>query len=400
VEKLEPEEAKQLAMAIKALGEAFRSIVEGDTASEEENTISFTADLSPKSHRAFAEMTQLIMRTEWTGLHAQLERLYRSVIVGLVGQFEVLISDIAHQFFKRAPRALNAEDKVLSLSDLYEFGSVDAAIDYLAEQEVYKLLARSADGWAKFFEQRMNIDLYSMARNWEAFEEFIQRRHVIVHADGKISRRYLQIVSPALVEEYHGEGKVGQATGLDRDYVEKALDHFEILGTLLCCTAWIKLDKESLDEFESTLVDWIYRRLLESRWEMALAMAQEGENNTTISQSTRIICRLNAWLCLKRMGRFGEIREDAEEFDDSALGNRFKVVRLALLDREEMLLDLLEKSEGGGLDHTAWHEWPVLSEIRGNPRFAKLADRFAPETMAGGAHDAVDEGGNRVRSDS
>ena len=58
------------------------------------------------------------------------------------------------------------------------------------------------------------------------FKEIIQRRHIIVHTDGRISRRYLQYVSPELVQKYIGEeAKRGQTTRLDRDYVEAALDH-------------------------------------------------------------------------------------------------------------------------------------------------------------------------------
>ena len=395
LDKLELQEKRSVATGLEALVAGFRLHADEETANDGEvngparSESSATVEFSGRSHRAFMEITQLIMRTGWTGPKAQLERLYRSVIIGLVGQFEVLIADVAHQFFKRAPRALNAEDKVLTLSDLQQFGSVDVALDYLVEREIDELLSRSTEGWAEFFKQRMNIQLPTMARDWDIFKEVIQRRHIIVHADGRISRRYLQNVSPTLVKEYFGDGKIGQATRLDRGYVERALDHFEILGTLLCCTAWVTLDKESLPQFEDTLAGWIYDRLREGRWEMALAMAQEGENSPRLSHSTRIMCQLNAWLCLKQTGRFDEVKDDAEEFDDSALEQRFRLVRLAILDREEQFFDLLESSEGGGLDHRAWHEWPVFSEIRENPRFAELAERFAPEKKSTVADDSA-----------
>ena len=373
----------------------FRSSDDEDSTGEGDadgSRTEFSVEFSSGSaYKAFEETIDLIMRAGWTGPGAQLERLYRSVIIGLVGQFEVLISDVAHQYFKHAPRALNEEEKVLSLSDLQEFGSVEVALDYLVEREIDGLLAQSVEGWAKFFEKRMNIQLQSMAWDWEVFKEIIQRRHIIVHADGRVSRRYLQYVSSELVEEYFGEGQIGQTSWLDRDYVERALDHFEILGTLFCCAAWVKLDKQSRSRFGEMLTDWIYERLLKGRWEMALTMAQEAGDDPRLGQSTRIVCRYNAWLCLKRMGRFGEVEELAEAFDDSALEERFRFVRLALLDREEQLLELLEATEGRGLDHDAWHEWPVFSEIRTNPQFTELAERFAPATDAGEGEEAAGE---------
>ena len=270
---------------------------------------------------------------------------------------------------------------MLSLSDLQQIGSVEGARDYLIERKTDELLTHSAEGWAKFFDRQMKIRLHTLARDWDVFKEVIQRRHIIIHGDGRISRRYLENVSPtlALVEEYFGDGKIGHSTRLERDYVEMALDHFEIIGTLLCCTVWVKLAQGSLARFEETLMEWIYNRLLEGRWDMGLAMAQGGENSKKLSHSARTVCLLNTWLCLKRMGRFDEVKEDAEAYDDSALEQRFRLVRLALLDREEQFIELLETSKGGELDHQAWHEWPVFSEIRGNPQFAELAERFAPK---------------------
>ena len=394
---LEAEDQNSVAEALKTFAEGLKSIAERETTTagpQDENEkveATFTVDLpTVRSRNAFFKLTDLIWQDRWTGLDAQLERLYRSVIVGLVGQFEVLVSDVAHQFFRRASGALNEEEKTLSLSDLRKFESVEGAREYLIERKIDELLAKPISGWAEFFEKHMNIELEAMARDWKVFTEIIQRRHIIVHADGRISRRYLQSVSENLVNEYFGEARIGQAAPLDRDYVDRALDHFEILGTLLCCTAWVKLDKRSLPGFEDTLVDWVYDRLLEERWEMALAMAEEGMQSKGLTQKARAICRVNAWLCLKRLGRFDDVRDDAEGFDDSALGHQFRLARLAILGREEELLDVLEASKGRDLDYAAWHEWPVFAEIRTNPRFGELAERFAPENESGAVDETTD----------
>lgn len=387
---LETTDKKSLANAFRVLAQRYNSLGTDETISDDKanGTVaspdSPAVELSANSARAFIEINRLIMRNRWTSPDAQLERLYRSVIIGLVGQFEVLVADIAHQFFRHAPGALNAEEKVLSLSDLRQFESMDEALDYFVDREIDKLLSQSVAHWAKFFDKRMKIQLRTLARDWEEFKEVIQRRHIIVHADGRISRRYLQNVSPALVDKYFRNGKIGQPTALDRDYVERALDHFEILGTLLCFTAWLKLSKRSLPHFERILEEWVYDRLRKGRWTMALAVAQEAEKNKQLSDRTRMVCRLNAWLCLKQLRRFDEVRDNVEVFDDSALDQQFKLVRLALLDREDQFFDLLEATKGAGLDAGAWREWPVFSEMRQNPRFAELAATLAPKTTASG----------------
>lgn len=230
VDGLEQKDKESVFRGLDNVLKVFESSVEDDTVGEGDDgplepelSMEFSSE---SSVRAFDKMFELVLRNEWIGPEAQRERLYRSVIIGIVGQFEVLIADLAHQFFRRAPRALDADEKVLSLSDLREFGSVDVAFDYLVEREIDGLLAQPVPAWEKFFESRMKIKLRSMAWNWKMFNEIIQRRHIIVHTDGRISRRYLRFVSPELVTQYFGEeAKIGQVTRLDRDYVETALDH-------------------------------------------------------------------------------------------------------------------------------------------------------------------------------
>ena len=154
VDGLEPTDRASVLEGLDSFLEFFGSSVEEETANEGEENGSarsaFSVEFSSESSsRAFNNVFELIMRAGWIGPEAQLERLYRSVVIGLVGQFEVLIADLAHQFFKCAPQALDAETKVLSLSDLLEFGSVEAARDYLVEREIDKLLAQPVQGWAK-----------------------------------------------------------------------------------------------------------------------------------------------------------------------------------------------------------------------------------------------------------
>lgn len=334
-------------------------------------------ELRGTAAEAFTKMLEPMRHLPWRGHGAQRERLYQSVLTGVVAQFEVLIAAVAHQFYKNAPASVGRSEKVLSLQDLQDLGSVEAAIDLIIERRVDDLLADSVDGWAEFFEKRLSIDLKSLSPDWTRLVESIQRRHLIVHTGGIVSRRYLQHVAPALVEEFFGaDCQPGAVASLNPEYVKAAIERFEVTGMLLLLTVWVKVGRNTEEVAENYITDYLYDNLVFGRWRIAEAIAARGVDSALLSESGRLVCRLNRWLCLKRTQRFEGCRPEVEKLDVSALHARFALVRLALLDDEDEFFRVLEVSDGAGLDRRAWDEWPVFAELREKPRFQELRRKY------------------------
>jgi hypothetical protein len=209
--------------------------------------------------------------------------------------------------------------------------------------------------------------------------ELVQRRHIIMHAGGRVSRRYLSKVSHHLVAELHGDPQLGATTALNKAYVDAALDRVEVLGTNLAFNVWVRLQPKETGQCGTILTEWLYDRLLEGRWSVALPIARAGASSARLIQSTQLVCRMNEWLCYKRLGRFDEVRSDVETMDLSAMDDTYRLARLALLDRETAFFELIERTKGGGLEKRAWTEWPILDELRQTERFREYAVRYAAE---------------------
>ena len=305
--------------------------------------------------------------------------LYRGVLTGIVGQFEVLVSDLAHHYYRRAPGSLGGQDKVLSVSELLSFSSIEEATDYVIADRVDDLLRGSAEDWRKFFESRLKVDLAAVSVEWARFVEYIQRRHLIVHAGSRLSRRYLKIVEPDLLKEYFADPQVGQPVRLAPPYVDAALSAFEATGVLLGFACWVRLHRDHATEQSSLLDDYVYETMLAGRWSVVLQFAQWGAEQETFDAISRLTFRFNAWLALKRLGRFRECAGAVEAFDCSAVKTVFSIAQAALLDRLDRLFELVENSKGVDLDERAWREWPLLNEARLDPRFEVLRKRFAPQ---------------------
>lgn len=311
------------------------------------------------------------------------EILYRGVLTGLVGQFEVLIADLAHHFFRRAPGALGGDDKVLSARELLAFASIDEAKEFIISDRVDDLLRGSAEDWRKFFESRMKIDLREISTDWPHFVEHIQRRHLIVHAGSRISRRYLSLVDQSVLKKYFGDPQIGQPVRLDSEYIESALRSFEATGILLGLAFWSKLHREAAEAQAELLIDHVYESVKRGQWNVVLHLAKWGAGHEAFDASSRLVCQINCWLALKRMKRFEECRVVVENLDCSALNARFSVARAALLDDHDSFFAIVDATDGGDLDERAWTEWPLFDELRKHERYPEISAKYLSKAEAG-----------------
>jgi len=377
------EEKIHMSKALRNIGRAFEvkaqqvealEVNEEETATDDYNNEDLDElFMSPRAGRTFIQVLKQLDSMSTVYSHEGI--LFSGILTGLVGQFEVLLSDLAYQFYRRAPLAVGVQERTLAVTELITFTSIDDAIDYLIEQRVDDLLRGSAEDWRKFFESRMKLDPAEISPDWERFVECVQRRHLIVHSGGRISRRYLKNVPSHLVQEYFGEPRLGDTAYLDEIYVSNALTLFETTGLLLAFSCWQKLaaDPEGLN---TVLMHIIYESLLQNQWGTVLRLADWGVKQNSFIASQKLPCQVNLWLAYKRLGRFGECEKEVRNFDTSALKTVYSLVQAALLNDNDRFFSLLETSKGQDLDEAAWDEWPVFDEMRQDPRFNECKARY------------------------
>jgi hypothetical protein len=187
----------------------------------------------PKAVRSAALVSlRLMERAVRYYPHEQIMR--RGVLMSLIGAFEVLLSDLVHLFYDRYPAALeSSEERKYSFKEIRSFESPERFLEHVIDNKVDDFLRGSLMDWVDFFNKR-KIDVTKFAPSWESFAECFQRRHVIVHNGGRVSRQYLQHVDPNWIEEHKDEARLGQVLRLSNEYLLRAFDYFELVGSLLC----------------------------------------------------------------------------------------------------------------------------------------------------------------------
>lgn len=159
--------------------------------------------------------------------------LHASLLTMTVGTLETAIAGVSTQHYALHPGALPAEEKEFSLAELAEFDDLQDARVAAISRRVEDLMRSGFDAWDKWFEGLLQEGFDELAADRAVLSEAVQRRHIVVHNGGRVSRQYLAKVPGADIA-------VGEELRNDRAYLEAAIDAITIFGLRLILTSWSK----------------------------------------------------------------------------------------------------------------------------------------------------------------
>jgi len=301
----------------------------------------------------------------------RLPTLRNSLLTTAVATFEVVVANVATEFYHFRPEALemNARDreKEFSLRELKQFETINDAIDYTISKRVESLMFGSIADWRRFFNDALKIDLSDLTIDWPEFQEILLRRHVIVHNGGRASRRYV-----TQVKQSDPNAKVTEGDVLDceQDYLEYALDHLLVAGTLLVAAVTVKFSRA--DALSSKLNMLTYSLLRNGRLEAVKRLCKFGMS-MPIDQDEILIFKVNMALAVKAQEGIEGISKDITSWDVSALSDVFKLAKASLLGRLDEAFKLLPPLvERGQIGAEELLEWPLFSSMRKDRRFTPI----------------------------
>ncbi|MGV9341819.1 hypothetical protein [Streptomyces sp. NPDC003688] len=337
-------------------------------------------DSSPWPVRLLNAVWEEFKGKSWTSklateLHAMLRRpsrirfLRESTVVSAVTSFEVLFSSLIAAFLKVSPQALESmskeKDKEFSLKDLKGMSSIDEAVDMAVSRRVDDLMFGSFSEWRRFCIDKLNIKFEDLCNDWPSVQEIFQRRHVLVHAGGIASHRYVTSTSSNMNAP---DITVGQRIETTEEYAIRTLDSILCFGLLLASSIGMKFAKQHEEQILNSLHKLSYDRLIVKDYEIVQHLCTAGEK-TAIESEGKLLFKVNGWIAGKKIGPKLAIRE-VESWDISALDDRYKLAKLCLLERAAEALPIMKKMHAAGdLSSEDVLEWPLFEDIRKTPEY-------------------------------
>lgn len=191
----------------------------------------------------------------------------------------------------------------------------------------------------------------------------------MVHNSGRVSRLYLQRLD--------GRGKLpalGNVLPVTQRYLEAALDELDTLGTLLATAVRCKLWSIEREGAIAVLYQRSFDLMVQGRW-MAVRKMCNWARDKDSTASLQEVFQANEWLAHKRLDNFAEVKQSVENWDVTALHDRFRFAQHVLLDDFDRAFPVATRLlKSGDLSAKDLASWPMLDEFRKDPRYEAMLD--------------------------
>ena len=135
-------------------------------------------------------------------------------LITLFSLFEAFNKDYFQELYFYKPELMKSKKQVVDLEYILQFNNIEDLHKSLSQKELEKLGYINIDDLAALFYKKFNIDIRKNLDCWFDLRENYYRRNLIVHADGNVSKTYLEKCPLENV-------KLGQELACDIEYVWK-----------------------------------------------------------------------------------------------------------------------------------------------------------------------------------
>ena len=327
-----------------------------------EVTIKVSEDTGRKIIRLAADLPRLPV--------PQAHLLYRSSFVTLISYFDFLLSDLIHYFYRKYPESLSGKELPLTLSELKLLGSVGDAVDFVINKEADSVLYDSLEKQKLYLKNTLKIDTKDSIINWNRLIEATERRHIVVHNDCKINRRYLANADLSLVPEKAKELEEGVRVGITERYFKSVFEEVCVSGLVLLQVCWRKWEKDDTESADNQLISDIYDILVKEDWTCAERLGLFSKECDVTDQACRLVLDVNYCQSLKWQGKKTELEEELKKFDISALSPKFALALFALRsDRDSFYGNVENAITVDKMSEEHFMEWPLFRELRQDPDY-------------------------------
>lgn len=327
---------------------------------------SMQIEITGPADRRFNDALKLLFRAE-----KQVDLLYESSLLNLVSTTEWFFSRLLHLYYDQYPEAVGGQDKVYSLNDLRDLGSIDEARKLLIETKIEDVMRKSFEEWIVFLKDRVKLSMGYADPDRDSVIEIYQRGNLIVHNGGIVNSIYMSKVPEAARQGVSPKDELK----VDREYLDLSINSLEKLFILIALEFWKKLKADDTSRARLVL-DIGFEHLKSERWSVAESIYYFLMNDAKMNEMERLLGTINYWQCRKWQGASEEVKAKVEQLDFSAKDPLLQLGRYCLIDDYKNCLRLLPGLiSSGRLDNTALVEWPIFRELRKQEGVAE----FLPE---------------------
>lgn len=300
-----------------------------------------------------------------------LDLLPRNFVVSFVSEYDSFLGQLITQILRFKPEIIDSKDKSISLLDLVNLGSIEAARDKIFAKEVESILRSSHADQFSWMEKAFGVPLTKGLESWPIFIELAERRNLFVHCDGVVSEQYLNVCRKHNVK-VDPEIVVGKRLQADKKYLRQSYEVLYEIGIKLSQVLWRKLSPSDLEKAESSLSHFTYELLIEENYRLAKNLLDFAccTLKKWDSEGSRLVYVVNRALAYKFSDDNETCQKILESEDFSACGDNYQLCVAVLKDDFEKAKMLMVRiGSTGSVSEVDYAEWPCFKDFRSSDEF-------------------------------
>jgi len=286
--------------------------------------------------------------------------------------------------FKAKPEIVDSSERNFSFSQLTEFGSIDAAREYVIEKEIESVLRNSHGEQFDWFEGKFKLPLRKELPAWPLFIEVTERRNLYVHTNGVVSRQYLEVCRKHACQVPNGIC-LGHVLPVTREYFESAYECLLEIGVKLGQVLWRKVLPAELEKADKNLVVVSYNLITECHYRLARAILDFATETLKghASEDYRLRFVVNRAQTYKWTGDEEKCRQILNSEDWTASALKFKLAVAVLSDNLKAANEIVKQigKDDAEINRHNYREWPLFKELRKCPEFIALFEQIFGEPL-------------------
>ena len=330
---------------------------------EGKQKISFPPSRTPKA----LEIIDRLKKTTAAG-----KTLPSMFLLALVSQYDAFIANLLKDLFVKQPGLIFTSEKQVSFSEISEFNSIEEIKNSIIEKEVESIIRQSHAKQFDTMERLFKVKLKSELDIWPDFIEITERRNLLAHTHGIVSRQYVSICKK------HGVAaekipSIGEVISFTPEYFDNTYNVLYEISLKLGHVLWRKILPEDI-----SLSDQHYNRkcvqlIKAGNYDVAIKMLDFicDVIKKHSSENVRLFMefnRCNAHRLAKRQERCIEL---LDAIDTSALGMEFRLAEAILRNRFDEAGKLMRQIGNTNkiLNEFAYSDWPMFDGFRDSEQF-------------------------------
>ncbi|EMY59943.1 hypothetical protein [Leptospira terpstrae] len=307
----------------------------------------------------------------------------RSLIVSLVSQIDILISDILKKIYSQQENSLKTSQKTLTFEEIFNYSDLEELKSRIIEREIESLLRENHLKQLEQLETKLNLTLFSDKDLIANYIELTERRNLLVHTNAVVNEQYITNCNNTKFCKNPVTVQKGQILEVDSHYIRNSINLVFEFGIKFIQIIWRKHFPSESAEADSELNSLCYNLIFDEKYEMALVFlnfATSKEIKIKEAEIDRFIL-LNKAQTLKWMGKEEECQKLLNSTSWSGLNNQILVAKYSLENKLDDALLLMGKiADSNDLPKEAFKEWPIFKELRKHPRFPEIyKEKFKEE---------------------